>query len=195
PLREEVDWHRVHLFFGDERSVPHDHPDSNYRMARETLLERVPVAAEHVHPITARVARIRQDAWDYGRLLCRELPLTPSGVPRFHVILLGLGPDGHVASLFPGTCIQHETRLPTGAVYVPRLKTWRISLTYPVLNQADHILLLAEGEGKADIVARARQRAATSDLLPIQRIEPVGTMEWFLDRAAAARLPTGNAPA
>lgn len=192
PLREEVDWRRVHLFFGDERSVPPDHADSNYRMAHETLVGQVPVAAQHVHPITARTARIREDAWAYGRLLRRELPLTAGGVPRFHLILLGLGPDGHVASLFPGTCIQHEVHVPVAAVYVPRLKTWRISVTYPVLNQADHIVLLAEGEGKADIVARACQRPATAALLPVQRIEPAGTLEWFLDRAAAARLPAGD---
>ncbi len=189
PLRDAPDWSRIHVFFGDERSVPPDHPESNYRMAREALLDHVPIPGDNVHPITARAAYIRQDAWAYGRRLHRELPLNDHGLPRFHLILLGMGPDGHTASLFPGTCIQHETSLPVAAVYVPRLRTWRISVTYPLLAAADHIVLLAEGDGKAPVLARVFREPPEQPLLPVRRVAESHATEWFLDEAAAAQLP------
>lgn len=189
PLRGAVDWARVHVFFGDERSVPPDHPDSNYRMARETLLDHVPIAPERIHPIVARPASIRQDASAYGRELQRTLPAGKGGMPRLHLILLGMGPDGHTASLFPDTCIQHETSLPVAAVYVPRLTTWRISLTYPVLAAADHIVLLVEGDSKAPVLARVFQEPPQPPLLPVRRVADLRPTEWFLDAAAAAQLP------
>lgn len=189
PFREQLDWARTHVYFGDERSVPADHPESNYRMAREALLDHVPIPQDNLHPITARVESIRQDAWAYGRMLLRELPLSAGGVPQFHLVLLGMGPDGHTASLFPATCIQHESSLPTAAVYVPRLRTWRISVTYPVLAAAHHIVLLVEGDGKAPVLARVFREPPEEPRLPVRRVADARPTEWFLDRSAAAGLP------
>ena len=189
PLRDAPDWSRIHVFFGDERSVPPGHPDSNFRMAREALLDQVPIPDGNVHPITARVACIRQDAWTYGRTLLRELPLNANGMPRLHLVLLGMGSDGHTASLFPGTCIQHETSLPVAAVYVPQLRTWRISVTYPMLSAADHIVLLVEGDGKAPVLERVFREPLEQPPLPVRHVADARPTEWFLDEAAAAQLP------
>lgn len=185
-FREAIDWGRLHIYFGDERAVPPDHPDSNYRMAREALLDQVPIPAGQIHPIAAMVSTIRQDAANYAEVLRRCAPSGPQGFPQFDLVLLGLGEDGHTASLFPKTCILRERHRPVAAVYVPRLKSWRISLTYPVLEEARALWFLVAGSGKAAIMRRVFQDPGAG--YPVQGIRARGRTEWFLDAEAAAEL-------
>jgi len=188
-----IDWPRVHVWFGDERAVPWDHAESNYRMAREALLDRVPVPAGQVHPIRARTAYIRQDAAAYGERMRRLLPPGAHGFPALDLVLLGLGADGHTASLFPGTCILHQRVRPVEANYVPRLRAWRISLTYPVLEAAREVLFLATGAEKAEAVRRTLCPAPGEAPTPAGRLCAARPTRWVLDAAAAARLPAPSA--
>jgi 6-phosphogluconolactonase len=180
-------WSRVHVYFSDERCVPPDHPDSNYRMARQALLDHVPIPAAQVHPILADLDSVRLDAARYARTLRLHAPTGPGGLPCFDLVLLGLGTDGHIASLFPGTCILRERERAVAAVYVPRLKRWRISLTYPVLRQARVLWILAAGAAKADILDRIWREPAAG--LPVQALADLETLEWHLDEAAAEHIP------
>lgn len=183
-----IDWRRVHVFFGDERCVPLDHADSNYRMANEAMLERVPIPSAQVHPMCHTPQAPEADAKRYAELLAAQIPCT-GGIPVFDLILLGLGDDGHTASLFPGTPILQETDKTVAAVHVDKLDSWRVSLTFPVLNQARHLLFLVAGAGKADTVGRVFSPPG-AEPFPVQRIEPQGTVEWHLDQAAASQLST-----
>ncbi|MCW9058466.1 MAG: 6-phosphogluconolactonase [Gammaproteobacteria bacterium] len=185
--RGQLDWSRVHLYFGDERCVPPDHPDSNYHMAQVALLEQVPIPEAQVHPIPARMERVRHDAAAYARELARHAPAGSGGQPRFDLVLLGLGEDGHTASLFPGTCILNERERAVAAVYVPRLKSWRISLTYPALRQARALWILTTGAAKADILGRIWREPGAG--LPIQALADLENLEWHLDAAAAEQIP------
>lgn len=178
-----IPWPRVHAWFGDERCVPPDHPDSNYRMAVTALLDHVPVGGVHR---MAGEADPHEAADAYARELERVLS-APGGVPVLDLVLLGLGPDGHVASLFPDTAALGSED-PVTAVYVPHLDTWRLSLTLPVLNAARRIWLLASGPDKAAIAGAALADPG-SRRLPVQRLAPRGEWTWFLDAAAAAELP------
>ncbi|MCA1804387.1 MAG: 6-phosphogluconolactonase [Xanthomonadaceae bacterium] len=185
--REQLDWSRVHIYFGDERCVPPDHPDSNYHMARTALLEQVPIPEAQIHPMPARMETVRGDAAAYARELVRHAPAGRGDLPRFDLVLLGLGEDGHTASLFPGTCILNERERAVAAVYVPRLKSWRISLTYPALRQARALWILASGAGKADILGRIWREPGAG--LPIQALADLQHLEWHLDAAAAEQIP------
>jgi 6-phosphogluconolactonase len=178
-----IDWSRLHFYFGDERSVGHDHPDSNYRMAREALFEHVPVPPDHIHPFETQL-EVRKAAAAYARLLFQSIPRS-EGLPRFDLILLGMGPDGHTASLFPGTCILHDERL-AAAVYVEKLHTWRLSLTYPVINNADHVWLLVAGENKSAVLGALD--GPDSGRYPVSGVQPRGELRWFLDTAVASAL-------
>ncbi|HSJ47902.1 MAG TPA: 6-phosphogluconolactonase [Gammaproteobacteria bacterium] len=185
--RDQLDWSRIHIYFGDERCVPPDHPDSNYHMARVALLEQVPIPEAQVHPIPARMETVRRDAAAYARELARHAPIGTGGQPRFDLVLLGLGEDGHTASLFPGTCILNERERAVAAVYVPRLKSWRISLTYPALRQARALWILTTGAAKADILGRIWREPDAG--LPIQALADLDDLEWHLDAAAAEQIP------
>lgn len=183
-----TDWSRVHVYFGDERSVPPDHPDSNYRMAREQLLDHVPIPAEQIHPILAAPESIEQDAASYAKVIRCNAPLGPEGIPHFDLMLLGIGPDGHTASLFPDTDILEQRTLLVAPVYVERMKTWRVSMTYPVLDRARCLLFQVAGAEKAQIIARVFGPPTDQAPLPVQRIHPEGAVEWHIDRAAAAQV-------
>jgi 6-phosphogluconolactonase len=175
-----VDWSRVEVLWGDERCVPPDHPDSNYRMAREALLDRVRVPTGQVHRIKGE--RPPQEAAAAYR---KELRTVLGEKGRFDLILLGLGADGHTASLFPGTTAVEERARSVVPVYVERLEAWRVTLTLPILNSARHVIFLVSGAGKADVLARVRQ----GERLPAGMVEPAeGTLTWLADRDAAARL-------
>lgn len=188
PFVDEVDWSRVQVYFGDERGVPADHPENNFRMARESLLDHVPLPAANIHPIRAEPAYIRQAARAYSETVERDVPADEAGVPSFDLILLGLGPDGHTASLFPATCVLHERHRHAVAVYVDRLKTWRVSLTLPVLDHARALLFLVAGADKAPAVARVLDPASTGPPLPAQMLKPQGAVIWLLDAAAASTI-------
>lgn len=186
-FRDRLDWSHLHLWFGDERCVPRDHPDSNYRMVREALLDHVPLPAGQVHPMPRELATLNRDAARYADALRACIPCDPPGLPRFDLVLLGLGDDGHTASLFPGTCILHERERLVAGVYVPRLRAWRVSLTYPVLRNARTLWLLASGPGKAAILGRIGRDPDAG--LPIQGLADLARLEWHLDADAARELP------
>ncbi len=181
-----VDWRHVHVWFGDERTVPADHPDSNYRMACEALLNHVPIPPAQVHRIEAEKDGA---APAYETQIIGAIPKSVAGVAQFDLILLGLGPDGHVASLFPGTAILQERTRQVAAVHVDKLNTWRISLTLPVIDNARHIMIFVAGAGKAEIMRQILTEGPRTVPYPVQMIRPVGTFEWYLDAAAAQALP------
>ncbi|MDX9739901.1 MAG: 6-phosphogluconolactonase [Gammaproteobacteria bacterium] len=183
PWRERIDWSRHYFWFGDERCVPPDHPDSNYRMARETLLSHIAVDAERVHRIRGEIDPALA-AREYEDALRRTVATDEGATPALDLVLLGLGTDGHVASLFPGTDILAARGNLVAAVWVPRLASWRVSLTLPVINAARRVALLVTGSGKADIVAQVI--GAESHAYPAGLVQPSAGVDWYLDRAAAA---------
>ena len=187
---EKVDWQAVHIYFGDERAVAPDHSDSNFRMAHEALLSRVPILPAHIHRMPAEQQPIVDAATAYESVLRRQLPQTERGIPQFDLVLLGLGTDGHTASLFPGTPVLYERERLVAEVYVEKLDSWRMSLTLPVIDAARQILVLVAGATKAAIIGEL----FASDMdrtYPIQLIEPLGDMHWYLDAAAAKSLERG----
>ncbi|MCC6302143.1 MAG: 6-phosphogluconolactonase [Gammaproteobacteria bacterium] len=189
-FRDRIDWGATHVYFGDERCVPPGHPDSNFGMADEALLSHVALPPAQIHRIEAEDPDPRAAARHYADLLHRHLPRAHGeATGRFDLVLLGLGPDGHIASLFPDTAILDERRAWAAAVHVDKLQAWRISLTYPVLDAARHLALLVAGEGKAEIVRDVLGETGPAARHPAARLRPRGELEWFLDRAAARLLP------
>lgn len=185
---DETCWHNTHIYFGDERCVPQDHPDSNYRMAKESLLARVPLLPAHVHAMFSADFSVDVNVRRYEKLLHNEMPLDSNGYPVFDLILLGMGEDGHTASLFPETEILLESDKLVAAQYVQKLKAWRISLTFPTINAASHVAILVAGESKAGVLSIILSSAENQVApYPIQQVDPVGQLDWYLD-AAAARL-------
>jgi 6-phosphogluconolactonase len=194
PPGEGPPWEQVHVFFGDERHVPPDHPDSNFRMAREALLDAVPIPAGQVHRVRAEEVEAEAAARDYQADLRQALDLAPGALPRLDLVLLGMGADGHVASLFPGSAALAEARRLVTSGPAPRPRDpERITLTLPVLNAAAAVLLLVSGADKAERVAEVLGGRAPE--LPAGRLAPAGELLWLLDQAAAARLPALTAPA
>lgn len=183
-----IDWGRVHLYFGDERAVPPTHADSNFRMVQESLLAHIGIPAANVLPMAADPARIEQDAAAYTALLRTHLPVDATGTPQFDLILLGMGPDGHTCSLFPQTSILEERERPVAAVHVTHLDSWRLSLTYPILDAARHLLFLVAGGDKAAMLRQICRHPRQTVPVPVQGIQPRGGVEWHLDQAAAAGL-------
>lgn len=181
---EETDWNRVHVFWGDERYVPPDDPLSNYGMTRETLLSKVPIPAENVHPAPTALPTPEKVAEAYDSEL-REFFGTAE--PAFDVTLLGLGPEGHTASLFPGSTALRETKRWVVAVQVAAKPRDRITFTLPVLDQSRNTYFLVAGEDKQSILAalRAEPDSRPSEY-PAARVHPAdGRVLWFLDQAAA----------
>ena len=186
PLYADLPWRAVHIWFGDERIVPRNHPDNNFRMVQESLLDQVPIPVRHIHPMPSDLQHLRQEASAYTRCLETHLP-TREGVPSLDLVLLGMGPDGHVASLFPGSCALHAHHPAAVANYAPGPQVWRVTLTQPMIDYAQQVLLLVAGADKAAAVARVFEpRSQPTLLLPVQRLEPRGTVTWYLDAAAAS---------
>jgi 6-phosphogluconolactonase len=186
-------WPHLQLYWVDERTVPPDHPDSNYRMTREALLDHVPIHAEQVHrmegELTPEVAASR-----YESELRNSLRLEGAESPRFDLVALGMGPDGHTASLFPHTEAIHEMGRLVTANHVPQLDTWRITLTWPVINHASSVFFLIAGADKAERVREVFCGPRDPERLPSQLIWPSsGILTLFLDKAAAALLPATDA--
>jgi len=186
--RADFAWNRTFLFFGDERHVPPEHPESNYHMVNETLISKITIPAENVHRVRAENADAAVAASEYEQDLRHFFELEPCDLPRFDLILLGVGPDGHTASLFPGSsALSEESRLVV-ANWVEKFQTHRITLTFPVLNRAAEIMFLVSGTDKADIVRQVLEGAAMPPL-PAQQAQPKdGKVLWMLDEAAAAKL-------
>lgn len=192
PHRARVPWAALHVFWGDERHVGPDHADSNYRMARETLLARVPLPETNVHRVPAEdpdaaLAAARYEREVLGFFASRGL--LAAGRPRFDLVLLGMGADGHTASLFPGTAAVRETERVVAALWVPRLGAHRVTLTPPILNAAAAVVFLVAGADKAGTLAAVLEGPRQPDLYPSQAVRPAsGALVWLVDRAAAARL-------
>ncbi len=186
-----IEWDKVHIWFGDERCVATDHADSNYRMADEALLRHVPIAPQQVHPMVTEPEAPERDAARYAERLAALAPRDADGVPQLDLVLLGLGSDGHTASLFPHTPVLEETQRTVAAVYVEKLGAWRVTLTLPSLNHTRRLLFLVEGKGKATIIGRVFHQPQAG--LPVQRIAARGEVLWYLDAAAASGLEAERA--
>jgi 6-phosphogluconolactonase len=183
----QVSWANVHIFFGDERTVPPDHADSNYRMASEAMLSHVPVPPENVHGIRG-VGDAAANASLYESEL-RSFFGSSAEWPRLDLVMLGMGDDGHTASLFPGSAALTEERAWVAANWVEKFNTWRITLSAPAINAARRVLFLITGAGKADRLREVLKGERDPVRLPSQLIQPRdGTLEWFVDRAAAEEL-------
>lgn len=187
--RNALPWDRMFFFWGDERHVPPDDPDSNYRMADETMLSKVPVPPGNVFRIAAENPDANAAADSYEKTLVKFFALKPGEFPRFDLILLGMGPDGHTASLFPGTAaLQEKSRLVV-ANWVEKLKTHRLSFTLPVLNAAATVAFLISGTDKAPALRAVLQSDAPGEQYPAKLVHPVdGKLIWLIDRAAASQL-------
>jgi len=184
-IGKQIDWNKVHLFWGDERMVPPGHDDSNYRMVREALLNRIEIPAENIHRPRGEMPP-QAAAAEYDDLLRNTFH---PGQPIFDLVLLGLGEDGHTASLFPGTDVLDVTDKLVAAVYVEKLSVWRVTLTLPVLNGAREILFVVSGTGKAEIIKRIMAMKQPDRDVPATLVLPTsGNVRWMLDSDAASLL-------
>ena len=188
--RQRISWPHWRIFWGDERAVRPDHDESNYRMARETLLDHVALSQAHVHRIPTEFDPARA-AGEYEQTIRQALH---EDLPVFDLILLGMGDDGHTASLFPGSeALQEDKRLVT-ADWVAHLDAHRITFTLPLINRAAAVAFLVEGEHKAKMVRRVLNAESEEEPLPSSLVQPTdGELHWFLDSAAATHLVTPNA--
>jgi 6-phosphogluconolactonase len=187
--RNKFDWDHVHVFWGDERSVPPDHADSNYRMANEAMLSKVPIPKANVHRMEAEAADLPGAAAAYETMLRSFF----GDLPNFDVLLLGMGPDGHTASLFPGSQALTEQQKWCVPNWVEKFNTWRMTLTYPVLNHSERVFFLAGGKDKADVLKTVLEDTHKVTY-PCQGVKPDhGVLVWFIDMAAAARLTVPSA--
>ena len=190
-VRARVPWDKLYFFFGDERHVPPDHPDSNFRMVQEAMLSKVPLAPQQVLRIKGECADAEQAAHEYEQTLRDFFHLAEGQWPRFDLALLGMGADGHTASLFPGSRpLQEEKRLVVSN-WMEKLGTDRITLTVPVLNNAACVLFLVQGEEKAAALKAVLEGPSNPGQLPAQLIRPTnGHLLWLVDKAAARLLST-----
>ena len=173
---DRVDWPKVHVFWGDERMVPPDHPGSNYRMVHEALLAKIPIPAANIHPIRGELT-----AEEAAKAYAADLTETLGVGGRFDLVLLGMGDDGHTASLFPGTSALAERVAPVVPVYIERMSVWRVTLTLPVINAARSVVFLIRGSNKRETLARVR----AGERLPAAFVQPhSGQLLWLIDREA-----------
>ncbi|HEY1646989.1 MAG TPA: 6-phosphogluconolactonase [Terracidiphilus sp.] len=189
PLRARMPWDKLELYWVDERCVPPDHPDSNYRMTREAMLAHVPLPAAQVHRMEGELEP-EAAAARYESELRNGFRLEGAETPRFDVIALGMGPDGHTASLFPHTAALHEMSRLAVANHVENKDAWRITLTWPVINQGASVFFLIGGADKAQVLKEVMRGPRDPERLPSQLIAPAGgILTLLLDKAAAALLP------
>ena len=188
-FRGQVDWAKVHVFWSDERAVPPNHPDSNYGMARRELLLRVPIPQANVHRMEAEKANIGRAAHEYEEVLGKYLELDDRGFPRFDLIFLGMGADGHTASLFPGTRVTRQTSRWVSTPMVAKLNARRMTLTLPVLDAALRVVFLVVGAEKAETL-RAVLEGKAEPPYPAQLVQPRdnGLKLFLVDQAAGALL-------
>jgi 6-phosphogluconolactonase len=188
-LQAMVPWRKTQFFFGDERHVPPDDAESNFRMATEAMLGRAPVDARQVHRIKGEMPNAAQAAEEYEEDLRASFRLADGQLPRFDLVLLGMGPEGHTASLFPGTKALREERGLVVSNWVGKLYTERITLTPPVLNNAARVLVMVHGAEKAPALKAVLEGPYEPDQLPAQILNPEeGKLLWLVDPSAAAML-------
>ena len=193
PWRGQIDWESMQYYWGDERFVPPDDPESNYHMAFETLLTKAPVTSDQVHRVPTERGDPAMVAELYEADIRRDMNVLPGQFPRFDLILLGMGPDGHCASLFPYTeALKVRDRLVT-ANAVPQLNTNRITFTVPTINNAANVVFVIAGADKADALSAVLEGSRDPERYPSQLIAPEnGHIFWLVDRAAAANLRTSQ---
>ena len=188
-LQAKVPWSKIQFFFGDERHVPPDNPESNFRMANEAMLDKTPMDPKQVHRIKAEKRNAAQAAEEYEQELRASFKLQADQLPRFDFVLLGMGPEGHTASLFPGTKALKEERRLVVSNWVGKLYTDRITLTPPVLNNAARVIFMVHGEEKAPALKAVREGPYEPEQLPAQLIRPrLGKVLWLVDPSAASML-------
>jgi len=176
-----IEWQKVHLFWGDERCVPPDHQESNYLMVRQSLLDKISIPEENVHRIKAE-----EEPAQAAALYNNEVSVWLNKYASFDVTLLGIGDDGHTASLFPETSALRERSVFVMENWVPKFNTYRITLTYPAINRSNHIIFLVAGGSKADIL---HQIIDLSEPFPASLVQSVhGSVEWFMDNEAGKKL-------
>ena len=192
PLVDTVPWDKTSIFFGDERCVPPDHAESNYRMASDALLSKVGISAEHVYRMRGEADDSEEAAGEYARTLTSVFQTKRGGLPRFDLVLLGLGLDGHAASLFPGSPASKEIFRTVVAVHAAAARIpQRLTLTIPTLNAAARVIFLVSGAEKAKVVKATLTDGA---ILPASMIRPGdGALTWIVDRAAASLLSPDRA--
>jgi|TARA_B110000967_G_scaffold150824_1_gene154724 6-phosphogluconolactonase len=178
PYSSKIDWSRVHLFFGDERCVLPSHNDSNYKMVSEAMIDMLPIPETNVHRMPTELSDASEVAKRYAETMTKVMKAEP-----FDLVLLGLGPDGHIASLFPDTPALEVTDSLTTELYVEKFASWRVTMTYPVINAARQVIVFIAGEAKSAIVSDVM--TGVIEGLPIQRLVPQGEYYWYMDAAAA----------
>lgn len=188
-LRAEFPWKDTHFFWGDERHVPPEDAESNYRMAKEAMLSKAPVPPANVHRAMAENPDAAKVAHDYEREVRGFFELPAGKFPRFDIALMGMGPEGHTASLFPGTRALREQKQLVVSNWVGKLYTDRITMTAPVFNRARHVVFLVAGDDKAVVLKAVLEGRYEPDQLPAQLIRPKnGKLLWLLDQDAAKYL-------
>jgi 6-phosphogluconolactonase len=192
-ISERIPWDNVHLFQVDERCVAPDDPQSNYRMIRGVLLRPVPGAAANFHRMKAEQEDRDAASAEYATEIKKTLAPLDGRLPRFDLIFLGLGSDGHTASLFPGSAALAESSKWVRPNYVEKLRMYRMTLTYPVLNTASEIMFLVSGSGKAETVRQVLEGPHNPEQYPAQGVRPAeGTVTWYLDQSTAHLLSKGH---
>jgi 6-phosphogluconolactonase len=187
--RTSMNWGQTFFFWGDERHVAPDDKDSNYRMAQEAMLSKIPVPASNVFRVPMENPNADAAALAYEQTLRKFFSVESGQVPRFDLILLGMGPDGHTASLFPETAALKEQSRLVVANWVEKLQTSRITFTLPVLNAARRVAFLVSGTDKAAVLRTVLESDAPGEQYPSKLVQPAdGKLIWFLDKAAASQL-------
>jgi 6-phosphogluconolactonase len=191
-LRAQIPWDKMSVYFGDERSVGPDHPDSNFRMATETMLSRVPLQADQFFRIKGEYKDTERAALEYEQALRTGFKIAERQFPRFDLVLLGMGNEGHTASLFPGTKALHETKRLVVRNWVGKLYTERITLTAPVINNAARVIFMITGADKELALKGVLEGPYEPDQLPAQMIQPAnGKLLWLVDTIAGGMLSIG----
>jgi len=188
-FKNTIPWEKIHFFWGDDRHVPPQDEQSNYRMAHDIMLAKAQVRTDNIHRMPTEQDDAGKVAQDYEQELRQFFELAAEQLPVIDFNLLGIGPDGHTASLFPGTTALQENRRLVVANWVEKFKTHRITMTFPVLNNADTIVFLVSGRQKADALQQILEGDYRPNQLPAQLIRPrQGRLLWLVDQAAASRL-------
>jgi 6-phosphogluconolactonase len=191
-LKAQVPWDRMYLFFGDERTVGPDHPDSNFRMATEAMISKAPLKPDQVTRIKGEYQDTEKAAAEYELALRVGFTLREAQFPRFDLVLLGMGNEGHTASLFPGTKALHETRRIVTRNWVGKLYTERITLTAPAINNAAQVIFMVTGSDKTLALKGVLEGPYEPEQLPAQMIQPTnGKLQWLVDTAAGSMLSKG----
>ena len=185
--KKDLDWSKVHFFISDERCVPVEDKDSNWGMAQKLLFSQLPIPEENLHPPKDQAADPAASAEEYEQTLREFFKLEEGQLPRFDLLQLGMGPDGHTASLFPNTKAIGVTDRLVVANFVDKFETYRITFTFPVINNAAHVMFMLQGEEKSHVFAEAVQTESIS--YPVQRVQPTdGQVTWFVDEPSARDL-------